>query len=309
MSIAVGSRSSIGAIVEATWGTTPAAPALLELPFTGFNVNPALDKLLDQSIRGDRMYRPSVTGNKHVTGDLDVNYSPLNYDLLLESLFNSTWQTNVLKTGNTRQSFTFEHSQLDIAQYFQYSGMIIDKLALKLSTTGIVTAKFSLVGKDSPTVTTTSIDTVSGTGINGFYTAASVALPFIHNGGTFKEGGSAFASFVSLDITFENKMSSNFALGASTVRDFSSNFFEITGTASVYLEDAATYNKFINSTTTSMDFTLANGTNTHEFLIPNIRYHGAAKAVAGQGPVTLSMPFVGFYDTSSVSNVVLTRTV
>jgi hypothetical protein len=307
MSIAVGSRSSIGAIVETVWGTTPSTPALLELPFTGFNVNPALDKYLDQSIRGDRMLRPSVSGNKHVTGDLDVAYGPLNYDSLLESLFSSAFSGSVLKVGATRKSFTLEHCQPDISQFFQYSGMIVDKLALKLSTTGIVTAKFSFIGKDSPTVTVSSIDTVSGSGVNTFYTAAQVALPFIHNGGTFKEGGSAFASFMSLDITFENKATSNFALGASIVRDFSSNFFEVSGTAAVYLEDAVLYNKFVNATASSVDFTLANGTNTHEFNIPNVRYHGAAKVIAGQGPVSLSMPFVGFYDAGTASNVVVTK--
>ena len=312
MTIAVGARSSIGAVVETTWGVTPTTPALLELPFTQFNVNNTHDKYMDQSIRGDRMYRPSVTGNTHIGGDLDVAYSPLNYDNLLQSLFNGAWATNVLKTplagAYARTSFTIEHSQADIAQFFQYQGMVVDKLQLKLATTGLVTAKFTFVGKDSPTVTVVSVDTTAGTGTNGFYTAAATTLPFVHNGGTFKEGGSAFASFMSLDLTIENKTTSNFALGANTPRDLSSNFFEVTGTAQVYVEDAVMYNKFIGSTATSLDFTLNNGTNTQEFYIPNVRYHGATKAVTGNGPVTLSLPFVGFYDNTSTANCVITRT-
>lgn len=312
MVIAVGARSSIGAVVESVWGTTPTTPALLELPFTQFTVNKNLDKHSDTSIRGDRMLRPSITGNTNVTGDLDVMYSPLNYDNLLQSLLNGTWATNVLKmplsAGFVRTSFTIEHSQLDISEYFQYSGMIVDKLQLKLATNGIVTAKFTFMGKDSPTVTATSIDTVSGTGANGFYTAAATTIPFVHNGGTFKEGGSAFGAFMSLDLTLENKNTANFSLGGSTVRDFTANFFEVSGTATVFLEDASTYNKFINSTETSLEFTLTNGTNSHDYLIPNVRYHGAPKTVAGNGPVTMAMPFVGFYDATSTSNIVITRT-
>jgi hypothetical protein len=308
MTIAVGSRSAIGAVVETVFGTTPATPALLDIPFTGFTVNTVHDKYLDQSIQGDRMYRPSVTGNTHIGGDIDVAYSPLNFDSFLESMMSNVFNTNVLKIGNTRKSFTIEHAQLDIAQFFQYNGMIVDKLQLKLATNGIVTAKFTFVGKDSPTVTTVSVDTTAGTGPGGFYTAAQVALPFVHNGGTFKEGGTAFASFMSLDITIENKTTSNFALGSNTIRDFSQNFLEITGTAQVYLEDAVMYNKFINSTSTTLDFTLNNSTNSHEFLIPNVRYHGAAKTVQGNGPVVMSMPFVGFYDSTSASNIVVTRT-
>ena len=308
MSIAVGSRSAIGHVVETTLGTTPTTPVLLELPFTGFNVGVVKDKYIDQSIQGDRMYRPSVAGNTHIGGDLDVNYAPLHYDALLESLLSGVWVTNVLKIGNTRKSFTVEHSQIDIAQFFQYNGMIVDKLQLKIATNGIITAKFTFVGKDSPTVTTVSVDVTAGTAPNGFYTAPVVSLPFVHNGGTFKEGGSTFADMMSLDLTIENKTSSNFVLGSNTIRDFSQNFLEITGTAQVYVEDATIYNKFINATSTSLDFTLTNGTNTHEFNLPNIRYHGASKSVAGNGPVTLSLPFVGFYDSTASSNIVITKT-
>ncbi|TDK63551.1 phage tail tube protein [Sapientia aquatica] len=308
MQIAVGSRSAIGAVVETVWGTTPATPALLDLPFTTFNVNKTLDKFNDTSIQGDRMMRPSVTGNTHITGDLDVNYQPLNYDNLLASLFNSTWVTNVLKIGQVQSSFTFEHSQLDISQFWQYTGMVVDKLQLKLSTSGLVTAKFTLIGKDSPTPTVVSVDTTAGTGVGGFYSAPTAAPPFTHNGGTFKEGGSAFASFMSLDITFDNKTAANFGLGGSTAASLTSNYFEVTGSASVYVQDAVMYNKFIEATSTTLEFTLANGTNTHDYLIPNVRYHGATKAVTGQGPVTMTLPFVGFYDSTSGSNAVITRT-
>ena len=308
MTIAVGARSAIGIVAETVWGTTPTTPALLEVPFTQFSVNKSLAKFMDQSIQGDRMYRPSVTGNTTIAGDLDVAYQGLNYDKLLESVFNNAINATVIKIGNTRKSFTFEHSQIDTANYFQYTGMVVDKFALKLATSGIVTGKFSLIGKDHPTVTIASIDTVSGVSPNGFYTPAVVSIPFVHNGGTFKEGGVAFGAFMSLDVTFDNKSSSNFALGSNVVRDFSSNFFEVTGTASVYFEDATLYNKFINSTTTSIEFSLTNGTSTHDYLIPNVRYHGATKTISGNGPIVLTVPFVGFYDSTTSTNAQITIT-
>ena len=307
MSIAVGSRSAVGAVVESTYGVTPATPALLKSPFTSFIVNNVHDKYMDNSIQGDRMYRPSVTGNTHIGGDIDVAYSPLNFDLLLESLLSSAFSTDVLKVGQTRKSFTIEHAQLDIAKYWQYNGMVVDKLQLKIATNGLVTAKFTMVGKDSPVVTTVSVDVTAGTGPDGFYTAAATTLPFVHNGGTFKEGGTNIGSLMSLDLTIENKVTSNFALGQTSIRDLSSNFLEVTGTAGIYVEDATIYNKFINSTATSLDFTLANGTNNHQYLLPNVRLHAATKAVTGQGPVTLQVPFVGFYDATTASNVVITR--
>ena len=186
--------------------------------------------------------------------------------------------------------------------------MVVDKVQIKLAVSGLVTVKFTFVGKDSPTVTITSIDTTAGTGVGGFYTAPSIALPFTHNGGTFKEGGTAFASFMTLDLTLDNKNSANFALGGSTAAGLTSNYFEVSGTASVYVTDAVMYNKFINSTASTLEFQLTNGTNTHDWLIPNIRYHGATKAVTGQGPVTMSLPFVGFYDATTGTNAMITRT-
>lgn len=307
-SIAVGARSAIGAVAETVWGTTPATPALLDVPFTNFTFDKTLDKFLDNSIQGDRMYRPSVSGNTHIAGDIDVNYSPLNYDLFLQSLLSSTWLTNVLKIGNTQASFTIEHSQLDIGQYFQYTGCVVDKLALNLTTSGLVTAKFSFIGKDSPTATAASVDTTAGTGAGGFYTAASVAPLFTHNGGTFKEGGATIGSFVSLSLLIDNKSTANFALGGSTVYALTSNFLEVTGTVNVFLQDASMYNKFINSTASSIEFSLNNGTNTHDYSIPNVRYNAATKAVTGNGPVMLALPFTGFYDATSSSNLVITRT-
>src|SRR5512139_1043886 len=106
--IAQGSRSKISYAVETTWGTTPATPALFVLPYVSFGLNATKEIYEDDSIQSDRMLRHTVHGNKAVSGPLAVKYSATDFDPLLESVCNGVWATNVLKTGTTQKSFTFE---------------------------------------------------------------------------------------------------------------------------------------------------------------------------------------------------------
>lgn len=304
MTIATGIRSKVGYITEVTYGTTPATPDLLELPFTSFAVNLTRNDYEDNAIRSDRMQRYSITGNRSVGGQMDVNFCHSVYDAMLESLMQSTFTTNVLKTGTTRKSFTIEEGSADISQYRNYTGVIVDKFSLNVPNAGIVTAKFDFLAKDQSALSGATIDT------NSAYTAAATKTPFANTGtsGFMKEGGSTVGYVTSIQLDIDNGHASNFALGATTIRDFTTALCKVTGTAQVYFEDAVMYNKFVNGTASSLDFKLDDGTNTVEFNIPNVKYTGASKTINGAGPIVLSMPFRGLYDNTTGSNIVITRT-
>jgi hypothetical protein len=304
MAISTGLRSKLGYIAEVTYGTTPAIPQLAELPFMQLGVNLTREEYEDNAIRSDRMKRFSLTGNRVVEGSLDVNFCHGHYDPLLESLLQSTFTANILKVGTTRKSFTVEESQQDISQFRVFTGLLVNKADFDIPTSGIVTAKFDVVAKDQSTLTGTTIDT----DIN--YTAASVRVPFADTGvaGFIKEGGSAVGYVTSLTFTIDNAYAQNYALGANVVRDFTTSYADIKGTAQVYFEDAIMYNKFVNGTATSIDLKLDDGTNTVEFFFPNVKYTGATKTITGSSPVVLEMPFAALYDVTALSNIVITRT-
>lgn len=301
MTISTGARSTVSLVTESTFGTTPTTPSLVGVPFTSFSVNKTTDRYEDQSVRGDKMQRFNVAGSTHVTGDLDVNFSHTNFDGLIESAMNSTWSSNVIKSGSTRKSFTFENGINDLAtpQYFLYTGMVVDKLALTCPNNGIVTAKFSMLGQNM-TVGTTSVD---GDGA----TAATAEKPYTHIGGTFKEGGSAVGYLTSITVNIDNGTSQNFALGSSLVRAFTTSWFKVSGNVTITFEDASLVNKYLNGTASSLEFTLTDGTNTFNVLIPNVIYTQANKSISGQGPITLSLAYEGLYDSTTGSNIVLTR--
>lgn len=303
MTIATGTRARVGYIAEVTQGTTPATPAFAELPFTSWNVNLTRGAFEDNSIRSDRMARYNLTGNSEVAGQMDVNMTHGYYDSLLQSLLQSTWTTNVLKTGSTRTSLAMEEQQLDIGEYRVYNGMIVDKFQLTVPANGVVTGKFDLIGFSQ-----SALSTATFTGAT-WVPVATIKNPFTQYGasGFLKEGGATVGYVTGLDFTIDNAHTKNFAIASNVVRDFTSARSKITGTASVFFEDATMYNKFFNGTYSSLDLKLDNGTNTLEFSFPNIKYMGATKTITGAGPVTMSMPFEALYDGTALSHVVITR--
>jgi hypothetical protein len=303
MTIATGARSKVGLIPEVTFGTTPATPDLLEVPFTSFSVNLNRTEYEDNSIRPDRMERYSLSGNRAVEGAIDVNFTHGNYDTLLESALQSSFVAKVLKVGVTRKSVTMEEAQSDISQYRVYTGMIVDKFEMTIPSAGIVTAKFDVLAKDQSVLTGTTIDTT------GSYTAAAAKIPFTDKGvaGFVKEGGSALGYVTTLQFTVDNGHAKNYSLGTAVVHDFTTMNAKISGTATVFFEDAVMYNKFVNATASSIDVKLDDGTNTVEISFPNVKYTGATKTVSGNGPVVLTMPFKALWDATAQSNIVITE--
>jgi len=298
MTIATGHRSQLSYIPEVTWGTTPGTPQMISVPYTSFKADLAKQTFQDNSIINDRMQRYVMFGNQTVGGELEVNLSHGNFDFLLESACNSSFTTNVLKTGATKKFFTFESGALDISQYTVYTGMLVDKMTVSIPATAPVTAKFDLLGKTS---------SISGTALDATLTAAGAKTPYVHVGGTFTEGGSATAIITTMNFTVDNGYNSNFALGSTSPRDVTYDLAKITGTVTAYFEDAALYTKFVNGTSTSLSAQLTDGTNTLKFEFPKIYYTGGSKPISGQGAILVTLPFVSVYDGTALSNIVITR--
>ena len=292
------SRAQVAYIAETTYGNTPATPTTVLIPFVNFNINPTIDQFQDTSIRSDRQHRYSISGNQHVTGDLQVNLNNHNFDPFLASVVAGAWATNVLKVGSTQTSFTFEQGSLDIGQYFLYTGVMMDKLALTVNTTGMVDAKFSVVAQDA---------LLSSTTICATPTAITEKQPFVHLGGTFKEGGAVTALISAIVLNVDNKLTANFTLGSPFAQNLSSGMIDVTGTATVMFQDAVIANKFLNGTASVLDFTLTDGTNTMEFTLPNVKYTGLTRSVSGSGPIMLTLPFTALYDATTATVMTITR--
>lgn len=298
MTIAQGTVSQVGYVNESIWGTTPATPEMLSIPYTSFNVNLTKSIYEDASVQSDRMERYSIHGNRQVGGDIAVNFSASNFDPFLESLMNSAFSTNVLKTGTTRKSFTFEQGSKDISQYSVFSGVVVDKMSLSVPVDGIVTAQFTVLGKQM---------TIGATPLDSLMTPAQTVQPFVHEGGTFEEGGVSTGIITGIQLTVDNGYSANFSLGNTLARDLSYGFAKVSGSVTVYFEDATMVNKFLNGTESSLNFTLTDGTHQMNFKVPRIKFNGASKSISGTNSIVLTMPFVALYDGVTGTNLQITR--
>jgi hypothetical protein len=299
MTQATGSRRQVAFIPEVTFGVTPALPQTQLIEFVDFKGSLERPLITDPSIRSDRQVSYVRSGNESVQSDLEVVLCAGNYDVLIEAVFQGTWTTNVLKLGTTQRSFAFEEGFTDLAQYHTFNGCVFDTLSMDIATDRFVSAKFGMRGATETAFSGTSIDTTP---------TAVVAKPkFYHVGGTFKEGGATVGYMSAINWQIKNGLNASNALGASGVRKITSGKIEVTGKVTGLFEDVVMYNKFRNNTDSLIEFTLTDGTNSHTYLFPKVKYTKAMINGSGDGPLTVESEFTAVYDPTSATSVQLTR--
>lgn len=313
MAFSTGSRVQFGYIAETEFGTTPAAAGspltvdLQQVPFISNSINLAKAIFEDPSIQSNRQVNFSRHGNREVAGDVAFAYSHEAFDDFLESLFFGTFTAggspvlDELKIGQALKSFSVELGHLDIDQYRLFTGIVANTLSLEINLDGVVQSTFGLIGKDM-SVSVLSADT------DGI-TTAPVKEPFVHFDGVFKENDVVSSVLTGISLSIDNGMSSNYALGDASLKSITSAMVNVSGTVTAYFEDAALLNKFINETSTSIEFTLDDGAgNAHTWLLPKVEFNGADISVGDAGTIPISIPFVALYDATEATTIKVRRT-
>ena len=301
MPFSQGSRSSLSFVTEVTFGTTPAGN-FTNLPFTTHSLNLTKDRVAGNDIQADRMPRVDRHGNRQVAGDIVVDLRDGVYDAFLESAMLNTWSTNVLKVGVTPKFFSVEDYAADIDQARLFTGMTVSTMAISLAPNQMVTTTFGMVGKDM---------TVSAT--QKTQTAAANNAPFDAYSGDIAIGNvgssSAVAIVTGLDFTLNNSFAPTFVIGDSSAPSLEYGRAEIEGTITAYFEDTALINRFLNETETELEVSVNDptGTNAYTFLFPRIKINSADVPVDGPTSRIINMSFVALYDSTELSNLVITR--
>lgn len=300
MAFASGAEHSLYYVAETVAGTTPATPAFKTFRHTGTTLALTKDAIQSEELGGRRI-RCFRHGNKQVGGDGSIQLSYGDFDDMLEAALCGTWTTNVLKTGSVRRTFTFERNFADIAQRIRYTGVQVNELSLSVAPNSIVTGSLSFIGLDQDPVNTM----IAGS----TYTAPSAQCPFDSFTGTITEAGTTIAVVTQLELSLSNGLEPLFVIGSSSAVGMSIGRTNVTGTLTAYFENMTLLNKFVNETSSNLEFTLEAGDgSTLEFSLPNIKYNGGQPDVSGDGPITLSMPFQALYDGTAESELVITRT-
>lgn len=304
MPFSQGSRSSLSFVTEVTFGTTPAGN-FTNLPFTTHSRNLTKDRVAGNDIQADRMPRVDRHGNRQVAGDIVVDLRDGVYDAFLESAMLSAWagaSTNVLKVGTTPKFFSIEDYAADIDQARLFTGLSVSTMAISLAPNQMVTTTFGMVGKDM---------TVSAT--QKTQTAAANNAPFDAYSGDIAIGNvgssSAVAIVTGLDFTLNNSFAPTFVIGDSAAPSLEYGRAEIEGTITAYFEDTALINRFLNETETELEVSVNDptGTNAYTFLFPRIKINSADVPVDGPTSRIINLSFVALYDSTELSNLVITR--
>lgn len=307
MPFSQGSRSGLSYVKETVFGTTPATPALIQLPYTTHSLNLTKERVTGNDIQPDRMPRVDRHGNRTAAGDIVVDLRKGDYDAFLEAAFMSTWATNTLKIGSTPASFSIEDAATDITQFRLFTGMSVSTMAVSIRPNQMVTTTFGMVGRNMA---------ISGTSVDPTKTVSSTNQPFDAYSGQLRiaDAGGALTSaaiVTGIDFTLNNSLAPTFVVGSSTTPQLEFGMATVEGTITAYFEDAALINRFLNETQTALEVSVDDptGASDYTFLFPRVKINGADVPVDNPTSRIITLPFVALFDTATNSNIQLTRSV
>ena len=307
MAFSQGSRAGLSYVVESTFGTTPASPSLIQLPYTTQSLNLSKERVTGTDIQPDRMLRVDRHGNRTAAGDIVADLRKADYDPFLESAFFNTFSTNVLKVGTTPKFFSIEDAATDITQFRLFTGMSVSSLAVSIRPNQMVTGTFSMVGKDM---------SISGTSVDGTKTASSGNAPFDAYSGALSigdAGGSLTAAAIvtGIDFTINNALAPTFVVGSASTPQLEYGMATVEGTITAYFENANLINRFLNETETALQVVVDDptGSSDYTWLFPRVKINGADVPVDNPTSRIITLPFVALYDSTEATNLKLTRSV
>ena len=300
MTIATGSRHNLSYVVESTFGTTPSSPGFTPIRHTGTTLGLSKDAVESEELREDRQVAHFRHGNKSVTGDINFELSYGGLDELLEATLCGSWATNVLKAGVTRRSYTVERHHTDIGKFLRSTGCQFNTMSLSVAPNSMVTGSFGIIGAGF-----TSSASALG---SATYSAETTTAPFDSFSGSITEGGSAIAIITALELNIDNGMEALYVVGSADTLLPSIGKSSVTGSVTAYFEDTTLIDKFINETTSSIQFTLTDAVgNDYIVLLPKVKYNSGNPEVSGPGAITVTLDFIALYNASDASQIKVTR--
>lgn len=309
MALATGAQTQVIWVDEdidgaGTWGTTPATPAMIEVPYTSVNVNPTKESFASELIRSDRQTQNIRHGFQSVDFSLETEMVTDDFDTWIQyALFSSTTVSAGAKAGTLRNSISVEIGYTDIAQYLVVTGVMFNSMTLTVNANDpIAKISFSGIGKGWGSG-------FSGTSADASPTAAANGAPMGGADAAILEGGGAIAIVTGVEMTIENGLEPARVIQATPqAAALQEGRTRVSGRLDAYFEDAVLLNKFLNETETDLQVTVDDGTNNYAFFAPAIKYNGGEAPVDGEGGLVIGLPFEGFYDATEATSFKVTKT-
>lgn len=291
-------------VPESNYGSPPANPPLVPFPMVSMSGGPNMSTLIDDTIRPDRQIYDARNGVRKATFDVQTKFRYGATDTFLEALTCGTWTQDVLKCGSTYRSFTAERIFADLTgkPYLWHYGTEANKLVLNMKADAMVDATWSF--------TSTNFQTGAAAMNGSTYAAQPTTKPFDSFTGSLLEGGNPIATLQDLTIEIDNGLEMRPVVGSYVSLRPSKLLLQVTGTSTMYFENATLLDKYINGTESSISVTLLDpAANSLVIAMPRVKYVGDGHPdVKGPGPVTLALKFHALLDDSSATTISFTRT-
>lgn len=307
---AIANREDVRYVAEATWGTTPATPALKALRMTGESLNAGVQTEVSQEILPDRNISNLIQVGAEAGGGVDFELSYTSFDDMLEALLQGTWTVVTgdefsLVNASTEKSFTIQKRLADVTQFFIFTGARVNTMSLQVEPGKIVTGSFGFMAKQG---------TRAGTGIAGAtYPAVGTTAPMNGAAGVTLNQVDAAAipgglMNFSMDVT--NNMRAQKAVGSISAQAIVSGKFETSGNFETYFADGTLYDKFIAMTAFAIKIEITEtGVNQKlVFDIPNAKFESSEVVATGTDTdVMMKATYRALYHAATLGALKITR--
>lgn len=300
MGVKRGSQHRLGIVLETTYGTTPATPALVELPIVRVRKNKSMGAIRSGQIRSHPFLDRMLPGAR--TQDLEVGaeLQPKNHDILLQMLAGQPWAANVLKVTDALLGATIESKNGPApVLYDQFTGAFVNRFEITISAEedAPVGVTFGFGALTSELDSTTSLATTTPAAID--------VDPFTYIQGATELNG-VTRPVTSITFRAERTVDPLRVIGSADARENVPGDFVVTGSITTPFEDGVE-SGILEAFTTVPIHVRVGSTAFLDFLIPAVKYMSLGRSVEGRGALMQEIEFEAIYDSVSGTVLVITR--
>lgn len=208
-----------------------------------------------------------------------------------------------LRNGTDKKSYSVE-KELGTNLFMHFLGMRVGSAVLNIASNAILTGSVSFVGKES------------GTGTSTIGTGSPVAPPTwtpmsasSNVTDVYESGSPSSEYFTKIDITIDNGLRSQPAIGTPYNIGVGYGRCNVTGSAEVYFTGFTTYNKFINQTAFALEIPFSDlDGNKYMISMPNCKFSSGEITIgAADADILVPLNFQALMDPTNEYTIQLIR--
>ncbi len=214
---------------------------------------------------------------------------------------------SVLKAGVERTSFSVLRHFTDITAagegkpYHLFTGVEFNTLGLSINPTSLVKLTFGVMGREGIAPSNTA-----PTGAT--FAAVTTGAAMDQFSGEILDGNDPLGLITEMSVSLDNGLEARPVCGSRFGLRPSEKRSNLTGSATMFFEDSTMYSKFLNEEVVALSIEFPDGAgNSYILELCEIKFTAAPPDVAGEGSITLAMPFQGTMSSDTGTNVILRK--